>query len=116
MPSAALILRSASNNNFLIKSAQNFNSANTPSEMLRLDQATSLRQAAEWGMRAIQSAFPRFYDRIKFERNGERAVYLSLLPLLYNYRLAKVGLNQICNVYCPNLSRDASYFINEEND
>jgi DDE superfamily endonuclease len=104
----------SSNNDFIIKSAQNFNSAEVSGDILVIEQATSLRQAAEWGMRAVQSAFPRLYDRIKYEENGERGVYLSLLPLLYNFRLEKVGLNQIRNVYCPSWSTDSSFFINEE--
>lgn len=100
------------NNAFLIKSSQNYGAAEDGLNLLRMEQATSLRQAAEWGMRAIQSAFPRLRDRIHFEENGERAVFLSLVPLLYNYRLAKVGLNQIRNVYCPSWSVDSAFFIN----
>jgi DDE superfamily endonuclease len=79
--------------------------------LLRMEQATSLRQAAEWGTGAIQASFPRLKDRIHYEENGERGVFLSLVPLLCNYRLAKVGLNQIRNVYCPSWSVDSAFFI-----
>ena len=102
----------SSNNEYLIKSAQNYNSVNSSHELLKMDQATSMRQAAEWGMRAIQGAFPRLVERIQYEENGERNIFLSLVPLLYNFRLARVGLNQIRNVYCPHWSADAAYFIN----
>jgi hypothetical protein len=70
---------STANNEFLIKSAENYGSVQTPLDLLRMEQATSLRQAAEWGMRAIQSAFPRLKDRIHYEVNGERAVFLRLV-------------------------------------
>jgi hypothetical protein len=73
-------------------------------------EATSLRQAAEWGMRAIQSSFPRLKDRIQYENNGERKVFLLLLPLLYNYRTNLVGLNQIGSTYVPLWTVDARYF------
>jgi DDE superfamily endonuclease len=56
---------SAANNPFLIKSSENYGTAQTALDLLRMEQATSLRQAAEWGMRAIQSAFPRL-SRIEF--------------------------------------------------
>jgi hypothetical protein len=62
-------------------------------------------------MRAIQGAFPRMKDTIRVEENGERSVILNLLPFLYNYRLAKVGLNQLRNVYVPSWSVDADFLI-----
>jgi len=102
----------ASNDNaFLLKSAQNYNGCSTPLDIVRCDQATSLRQAAEWGMRAIQAAFPRVKETIPFEESGERRVVLTLLPLLYNFRLETVGLNQIRNTFCLGWSRDADFFI-----
>ena len=101
----------AGNVDYLIKSSQDLTKARDADHLLQLKQATSLRQAAEWGMRAIQSAFPRMKDAILYEEKGERGVVLKLLPLLYNIRLAKVGLNQILNTYAPHLSKDAGYFI-----
>jgi DDE superfamily endonuclease len=105
---------STAKNSFLVKSSENYANANTALEMLRMEQATSLRQAAEWGMRAIQSAFPRLKDTIHYEENGERGVFMSLVPLLYNYRLEKVGMNQIRNVYCPSWSVDSNFFIRSD--
>jgi DDE superfamily endonuclease len=40
----------------LIKSSENIMRADNPEELLLQQEATSLRQAAEWGMRAIQSS------------------------------------------------------------
>jgi DDE superfamily endonuclease len=96
---------------YLIKSAQNLNVAKDATELNEMSQATSIRQAAEWGMRAVQSAFPRLTDKIKFEENGERRVFLALAVMLYNVRLELVGLNQIRNTYVPSLSRDADFII-----
>jgi len=95
----------------LIKSAQSPTGREDARGILQLQQATSLRQAAEWGMGAIQSAFPKMKDRIKIEENGERRVVLHLLPLLYNCRLEHVGLNQIRNTCCPHWGADARCFI-----
>jgi hypothetical protein len=65
-------------------------------------------------MRAIQSAFPRIMkDAIRIKENGERAVILNLLPLLYNYRLVKVSLNQLQNVYLASWSIDADFLITQ---
>jgi DDE superfamily endonuclease len=46
------------NASMFIKSAQNLTKAKDAQDMLMLDQATSLRQRSEWGMRALQGAFP----------------------------------------------------------
>jgi DDE superfamily endonuclease len=99
---------------YLIKSSENTAACDDAMQVVQREQATSLRQAAEWGMRAIQGAFPRMKDAIRIEENGERAVILSLLPLLYNYRLSKVGLNQLRNVYVPSWSVDATFLIRND--
>ena len=79
--------------------------------MEEMIQATSLRQAAEWGMRAIQSSMPRLKDHIRYEEQGERRRMLTLVPLLYNLRVSRVGLNQIANTYVREWARDASFYI-----
>ena len=99
---------------YLIKSAQDKTKARTATERVIMDQATSLRQAAEWGMRAIQGSMPRLKDNIHYETKGERKRILKLVPLLYNVRLARVGLNQIANTYVKAWSRDASYYIKKD--
>jgi hypothetical protein len=60
-------------------------------------------------MRAIQGAFPRLKDAIKYEEKGERLRILKLVPLLYNFRLEVVGLNQIMNTYAELWGKDANY-------
>ena len=69
------------------------------------------QQAAEWGMRGLQGSFPRLKDRIIYEENGERAIILKFITLLYNYRVRTVGINQILNYYMPSLSKDARYLL-----
>jgi hypothetical protein len=102
----------SANNDFMVKSSENITNAEDAMDLLRQQQATSLRQAAEWGMRAIQSSFPRLKDRIMYEESGtERRIFLALMPLLYNFRLHYVGLNQLRNTYMPHLSADSRYLI-----
>ena len=97
-------------NPYLIKSSQDVTRCETGLEVIQSLQATSLRQAAEWGMRAIQSAFPRLKDKIKYEADAvERKLMIKLVVMLYNFCLEHVGLNQIRNTYVPNWSKDAAY-------
>jgi hypothetical protein len=98
---------------YLIKSAQTVNKAKDEREIVVNSQATSARQCAEWGMRAIQSAFPRLKDKMKYQEDGgpERRMLLKLAVMLYNYRLELVGLNQIRNTYVPQWSKDADYMM-----
>ena len=35
-------------------------------------EATSMRHCAEWGMRAVQSSFPRLKDSMLYEEDDER--------------------------------------------
>jgi hypothetical protein len=74
--------------------------------------ATSVRQMAEWGMQGFQSSFPRLKEKILYEEKGEWKIMLNLMVLLYNFRVAKVGQNQIQSVYMPFLSHDAQEMIN----
>ena len=105
----------AGNVDWLIKSAQDVAQAETSRDFDVISQATALRQAAEWGMRAIQSSMPRLKDRFLYEdeekEHREREVILKLVPLLYNFRLEFVGLNQLRTVYVPNWSKDSDYLI-----
>jgi len=93
---------------FLIKSSQTDPVTNSPEELLVNRDATSMRQAAEWGMRSLQSSFPRLKERLVYEEAGERRFILKLMILLYNYRARTVGVNQIRNTYMPNLEIDAN--------
>jgi hypothetical protein len=100
------------NNDFMVKSSENITNTEDCIALLPQQQATSMHQAAEWGMRAIQAAFPWLKDRIMYEESGvERHIFLSLVPSLYNFRLHYVGLNQLRNTYMPHLSADPRYLI-----
>ncbi|KAG9414525.1 hypothetical protein AC1031_007932 [Aphanomyces cochlioides] len=56
---------SSSHYEFLIKSAQDFEVPRNGNDNSAASQATSLRQSAEWGMRALKGAFPRLKDRLE---------------------------------------------------
>ena len=98
---------------YLIKSSQDDLFSDLPTQQERNEdvqrkrQATSMRQAAEWGMRMLQGSFPRLKDRFVFENRGERRIALKSFILLFNLRSRLVGINQIRNVYMPLLERSA---------
>ena len=102
------------NKPYLIKSSQDYLVSTMPTrheqrlDLQRKRQATSMRQAAEWGMRAIQSSFPRLKDTFVYEETGERRIVMKMLCLLYNLRARTVGINQIKNVFMKQLDEDAN--------
>lgn len=97
---------------FLIKSAQDHLVNNpSPAELRHLQQATSMRQSAEWGMRAFQSSFPRIKDQMRFEQNGERKKIISSLVLLFNLRARLVGINQILSTFMPHLRLEGNRLL-----
>lgn len=69
----------------------------------------SLRQAAEWGMRALQATFTRLKSRMCSNKETRRSVILCCV-LLHNFRTEIVGLNQIQTVFDPEYCQ----FINIE--
>ena len=79
---------------FLIKSSQ-LDPVRDPEGILLNQQATSVRQLSEHGMRMIQGQFPRLKDRMPLEEFGERRVIMHLMVLLYNYQTGEVGINHI---------------------
>ena len=83
--------------NFLIESSQT--DPETPDALALNNQATSLRQLSEHGMRQIQAQFPRLKDQLMFEEFGERKVILNLMILMYNFNTAKIGINEILNSF-----------------
>lgn len=80
-------------------------------DLLRKQQATSMRQCSEWGMRTIQASFPRLCDKFPFETKGERRIAIKMMVLIYNLRARLVGINQIKNVFMPALQVDARTYI-----
>ena len=99
-------------NPFLVKSSQQDPAANNAADFIRgvalNKEATAMRQSAEWGMRALQSSFPRLKDRFIYEEYGERRIILKSMILLYNLRARLVGINQIRNTYMPALEVNAN--------
>jgi len=106
----------AGNYPFILKSAQNFNitGAQNAAEARLYQDATSMRQAAEWGMRALQASFPRLTSTFPYhEGRGERFYVLKSCVYLYNFRAKYVGMNQLRNTFAPNWSKDALYMVNQ---
>lgn len=59
---------------------------------------TKHRQAVEWGMRSIQSAFGRLHLKLSSNKE-ERHELLAVIFWLHNFRTRSVGVNQIRTVY-----------------
>ena len=93
---------------YLIKSSQDLIHIRDYYKRNVARDATSMRQSAEWGMRAFQSSMPRMKDRMKFEVRGERKVTLTMMILIYNLRARMVGINQLQSFYTASLNRDAN--------
>jgi hypothetical protein len=71
--------------NYIIKTVKNIHLL-PPEEREKAKQATSLRQLAEWGMRAFQGSFPRMRSIWPHEPKVERRIKLKVMVMLYNYR------------------------------
>ena len=100
---------STKNRPYLIKSAQS--PAEDEAHKRFCEQATSMRQSAEWGMRVLQSSFPRMKDKIVMKDTDETRKCIKLFALLSNFRSNCVGINQIRNVYMPWLSLKANEIL-----
>lgn len=61
---------------------------------------TSLRQASEWGMRALQGSFARLTARLTVDKKKRHTIIYAII-LLHNFRTRVVGLNQIATVFNP---------------
>jgi hypothetical protein len=68
--------------------------------LVRIHKYVSLRQSAEWGMRALQGTFTRLKSRLT-SNNRMRKLIIETIVLLSNFRTAHVGLNQIDTVFNP---------------
>lgn len=60
----------------------------------------SLRQASEWGMRALQGTFSRLKSRMTSDSKKRQKIIFSIV-LLHNFRTQMMGLNQIATVFNP---------------
>ena len=60
----------------------------------------SIRQAAEWGMRAVEKCFRRLSLPLPY--NPEvRCQRLTNIHRLYNYRVLRTNVSQTRNVFIP---------------
>ncbi len=103
---------------YIIKSSQNSFVGVGPTtqaqwlDWIKKQQATSMRQSAEWGMQAILSSFPcRLNDKFPFEARGERRSSIKMMVLIYNLCAGLVGINQIRNFFLPALNVDADEYM-----
>ena len=71
---------------------------------------TSLRQAADWGMRALQGSFSRLKARLGSNK-VKRSILILSIVLLNNFRTHFVGLNQITTVF----NAEYEQYVNLEN-
>lgn len=78
----------------------------TPLEILINEEALSLRQSVEWGMRGFEGAFPRLKDPFTYEEVGRRQKIMEMLVRLYNFRTRTVGLSHIHSTFMPCLDAD----------
>ncbi|KAI8640514.1 hypothetical protein BD408DRAFT_419666 [Parasitella parasitica] len=65
----------------------------------RFKAITKHRQAAEWGMRAIQSGFGRLSLPLSEDDKATRVQLLHIIWRLHNFRTRLVGINPISTVY-----------------
>lgn len=99
------------NVHFVLKSAQSISENWTERDILVNKEATSCRQAAEWGMRAFQGSFPCVKDQFKYEEDGWRKDILTLIIFLFNFRACNVGLNQLRSFFMPHLDEEANQIL-----
>ncbi len=106
------------NHPFLIKPSKDYLVLSTPTcQEQRLDiqrkrQAKLMRQAVEWGVRAIQSSCPCLKDMFVYKEMGERQILMKMVCLLYNLCARTIGINQIKNVFMSRLYVDANNEMN----
>ena len=62
------------------------------------ERYVSLRQASEWGMRALQGTFSRLKSRLTSDKQKRFLIIYSII-LLHNFRTEYVGYNQIATIF-----------------
>ncbi len=67
-----------------------------------------MQQTAEWGMRMIQTLFPRIKDQFVYKERGDQRISPKMLVLIYNMHARMVGINQIWNTYMKHLDQNAN--------
>lgn len=64
----------------------------------------SVRQAAEWGMRALQGPFARLRVPLDPNDHDDRGRIIRLCARLHQLRVRIIGLNQTRNTFLPSFS------------
>jgi len=77
-----------------------FSLQDLPARLAMSRSVTSLRQAAEWGMRGLQGPFARLTIPLPTDAAKRERILCTVLHL-HNLRARWVGLNQIQTVYSP---------------
>jgi hypothetical protein len=67
-------------------------------QLERHSQVVRVRQAAEWSMHTLQTAFPRLKCVIRWDPPRNKDLLCTVF-YLFNYRTRRVGLNQTRSVY-----------------
>jgi DDE superfamily endonuclease len=81
-----------------VKNKRKLNPESAPYIISMHDRYISLRQASEWGMRALQGTFSRLKSRMTSNTKKRGQIILGVV-LLNNLRTELVGLNQIATVF-----------------
>ena len=102
----------AAKEDYFIVSAQTPPAHGGAEETLIFNEATSVRQLSEWGMRTLQGGFPRVKDRFYYEERGERQVVVEMIVRLLNIRAGLVGVNQIKSTFMPCLDMPTHVALN----
>ena len=58
-----------------------------------------IRQLSEWVMLMIEGSSPRLNDLCMYQDKDECILILRLMTHLYNFQTAKVGINQLMNLF-----------------
>ena len=96
---------------YVLKSIQAQHRAENAQQYMMYEEATSMRQAAEWGMHGMQSSFGRLKGTLRYETEGQRSLILLSIVFLHNWRANTVGLNQIQTVFMPHLTKNVDRYI-----
>ena len=105
------------------KTAKKLSRVLRPTLLAEAARLVSLRQASEWGMRALQGSFPRLKMRLSADP-AKRKALLNVVVLVSNFRTVEVGLNQIATVFNPHYEnsiniegydRISRYYVNDLN-
>ena len=74
---------------YIIKSSQNNVVGEGPTraaqrrDIVKKQQATSMRQCSEWGMRALQSSFPHLNDKLSTSNKWSCSCSLQFFPRIF---------------------------------